>query len=221
MKGLFLRDIKLAFASGNNLVISILFFLAVVVITPFGVGPSGELLSRIGAGIVWIAALLAVLLGLDRLFQTDKEDGSLDLMIMGADFSTLALAVFVKCLAHWAGTVLPLIIISPFLTLLLNMESAASRATTLTLLLGTPAITLIGAVGAALTVALPHGGVILSVIVLPLTIPVIIFGVSAVYAVTTAALNPVTPLLFLIALTLFFAAIGPVATAAALKYTSE
>lgn len=221
MKGLFLRDIRLAFASGNNLTTSLLFFLAVIIITPFGVGPAGELLSRIGAGIVWIAALLAILLGLDRLFQTDREDGSLDVMIMGADLVTIALFVLVKCLAHWVGTVLPLVVVSPFLSLLLNMEPAAIGATVLTLLLGTPAIIMIGAVGAALTVVLPRGGVMLSVIVLPLVIPVIIFGVSAVYAVTTATLTPVTPLLFLLALTLFFSVLGPVVAAATLKYISE
>jgi len=221
MKGLFVRDIKLAFVSGNNLVVSLLFFLAVIVITPFGIGPSAELLAKTGTGILWIGALLAILLGLDRLFQTEREDGALDIMIMDADLSTLAVIVLIKCLAHWTGSILPLVIVSPFLGMMLNMEPAAIGMTMLTLLLGTPAIALIGAAGAALTVALPRGGVLLSVIVLPLAIPVLIFGVSAANAVTATVLTPVTPLLFLIALTLLFAVIGPVAAAAALKYLTE
>lgn len=221
MKGLFLRDIKLAFSSGSNLAVSLLFFLTVIITVPFGVGPSVQLLATIGSGILWIGALLAILLGLDRLFQAEREDGSLDVMIMETDFPALALAVLVKCLAHWSGTVVPLVVISPFLGMLLNMEPAAIGATALALLLGTPAITLIGAVGSALTAALPRGGVLLSVIVLPLAIPVIIFGVSATAAMTSAGLSPAAPLLLLSALTLFFAIVGPAAAAAALKYLSE
>ncbi|RCL03135.1 MAG: heme exporter protein B [Candidatus Tokpelaia sp. JSC189] len=221
MKELFLRDIRVAFSSGNNLVTNLMFFLAVIITTPLGIGPMSDVLSHISAGIVWIAALLTVLLGLDQLFQTDREEGSLDVMVMGTDLLALALIVFVKCLAHWAGTILPLIIASPFFALLLNMEWAAVGATVISLLLGTPAITFIGAVGAALTITLPRVGVMLSVIVLPLVIPVLIFGVSAVYTLTTGTLTPITPLLFLLALTLFFSVLGPTAAATTFKYMSE
>jgi len=160
------------------------------------------------------------LLGLERLFQEDKEEGSLDVMIMGKNFLTIALIIFIKCLAHWISTVLPLIIVAPFCAILLNMELFAIKATVISLLFGTFAITLIGAVGAALTIALPRGGMMLSIIVLPLLIPVLIFGVSAVHAATETAVIPITPFLFLLAITLLFSIFGPITAAVALKCTS-
>ena len=159
-----------------------LFFLAVIATIPFAVGPDLNLLARIGPAILWIGALLASLLGLDRLFQADREDGSLDLLILSADRHMLALTVLVKCLAHWTASVLPLVIAAPLLGLFMNISPQAIAAATLTLLVGTPAITFIGAVGAAVAVALPRGGLMVSVLVLPLAIPVLIFGVSASYA---------------------------------------
>jgi len=206
VKELFMRDIRLAFTSGNSLGSSFLLFLTVIVITPFAIGPSEAFLPRIGAGMIWLAILLAILLGLERLFQFDKEDGSLDAMMMDMDFTTLALSVFVKCLAHWASTVLPLVSVSPLLAILFHLDLKAISMIMLTLLLGTPAITFIGAMGAALTVTLPRGGVMLAVLVLPLAIPVIIFGMSVICAVTAVTSTPplITSLLFLIALTLFF-----------------
>lgn len=221
MLALFLRDLKLSFRAGGGALIGILFFLAVISVMPFGVGPDLNLLARIGPAMLWIGALLATLLGLDRLFQADREDGSLDLLLIGADRHMPALTVFVKCVAHWVSSVLPLVISAPMLGLFMNMDAAAIGATALTLLVGTPAIAFIGAVGAALAVALPRGGLLVSVIVLPLTIPVLIFGVSASYGATVDNEPFLAPFLILAALTLFFAILGPVAASAALKNSTD
>ncbi len=219
MIALFLRDLQLSVRAGGGALIGILFFLTVVAVTPFGVGPDLALLSRIGPAIVWIGALLAALLGLDRLFQAERDDGSLDLMLM--QDTPLVLTVLVKCAAHWTATSLPLVIASPLLGLFMNMNEMAIGATMLTLLVGTPAITFIGAVGAAVAVALPRGGLLVSVLILPLTIPVLIFGVSATYAAVVGPSPFLPPFLILIALTLFFAVIGPAAAALALRNTAD
>ncbi|MGL4490648.1 MAG: heme exporter protein CcmB [Rhizobiaceae bacterium] len=217
MRALISREFRLSLRAGTGALTGLLFFLAVVTVVPFGVGPDMKLLARIGPAILWIGALLASLLGLDRLFQIDREDGSLDLMVAGQDLISLSTTVFAKALSHWLTTVLPLIIAAPFLGLILNMEPLAIGGATLTLLIGTPAITFIGAVGAAITVSLPRGGLLVSVLILPLVIPVLIFGVSA----TSGAIEDTTPFLapFLIlcALTLFFAVLGTLAAAFALK----
>ena len=219
MKALFFRDLKLSIRSGGGALIGVLFFLTVVAVIPFGVGPDLNLLSRIGPAIVWIGALLAALLGLDRLFQAERDDGSLDILLMQE--TPLVLTVFMKCLAHWTATSLPLVIASPLLGLFMNMSETAIGATMLTLLVGSPAITFIGAVGAAVAVALPRGGLLVSILVLPLTIPVLIFGVSATYAAVEDPAPFLPPFLVLIALTLFFAVIGPAAAALALRNTSD
>ncbi|KXF78975.1 heme transporter [Paramesorhizobium deserti] len=221
MTALFIRDFRLALRAGGGALVGILFFLAVITVVPFGVGPDLALLSRIGPAMLWIGALLAALLGLDRLFQADRDDGSLDLLIMAADRHMLSVTVLVKCLAHWTATVLPLVIAAPLLGLFMNMTPTAIGATALTLLVGTPAITLIGAVGAALAVSLPRGGLLVSVIVLPLTIPVLIFGVSAAYGAMTETAPFLAPFLILAAITLFFAVIGPLAAATALKFSTD
>jgi heme exporter protein B len=221
MRSLFIRDARLGLRAGGGALVGILFFLAVIAVVPFGVGPDLKLLGRIGAAMLWIGALLATLLGLDRLFQADREDGSLDLLIIASERHMLALTVLVKCLAHWTVSVLPLVISAPLLGLFMNMEPAAIAATTLTLLIGTPAITLIGAVGAAVAVSLPRGGLLVSVIILPLTIPVLIFGVSASYGAIEDPAPFLAPLLILGAITLFFAVIGPWAAAAALKSSAD
>ncbi|MBA8817816.1 MULTISPECIES: heme exporter protein CcmB [unclassified Ochrobactrum] len=221
MLALFLRDMRLSFRAGGGALVGILFFLAVISVMPFGVGPDLNLLARIGPAMLWIGALLATLLGLDRLFQVDRDDGSLDLLLIGSDRHMLALTVLVKCIAHWASSVLPLVIASPMLGLFMNMDAAAIGATTLTLLVGTPAIAFVGAVGAALAVALPRGGLLVSVIVLPLTIPVLIFGVSASYGATVDNAPFLAPFLVLSALTLFFAVLGPLAASAALKNSAD
>ncbi|MBB6223716.1 heme exporter protein CcmB [Rhizobium leguminosarum] len=219
MTALFLRDLKLSIRAGGGALIGVLFFLTIVAVIPFGVGPDLKLLSRIGPAIVWIGALLAALLGLDRLFQAERDDGSLDLMLM--QDTPLVLTVLVKCFAHWTATSLPLVIASPLLGLFMNMDETAIGATALTLLVGSPAITFIGAVGAAVAVALPRGGLLVSILVLPLTIPVLIFGVSAAYAAVENPAPFLPPFLILIALTLFFAVIGPAAAALALRNTAD
>ncbi|CDX25921.1 heme exporter subunit; membrane component of ABC superfamily [Mesorhizobium sp. ORS 3324] len=221
MLALFLRDIRLSIRAGGGALIGVIFFLAVIATIPFGVGPDLNLLSRIGPAILWIAALLACLLGLDRLFQADREDGSLDLLVLNSDRQTLALTVLTKCLAHWTGSVLPLVVAAPLLGLFMNMEPLGIGATVLTLLIGTPAITFIGAAGAAVAVALPRGGLLISVLVLPLTIPVLIFGVSASYGAVADPAPFVQPFLILAALTLFLAVIGPLAAALALRHGTD
>ncbi|TWB51944.1 heme exporter protein B [Rhizobium sp. ERR 922] len=219
MTALFLRDLRLSVRAGGGALIGILFFLTVVAVIPFGVGPDLKLLSRIGPAIVWIGALLASLLGLDRLFQAERDDGSLDLLVMQE--TPLVLTVFIKCAAHWVATGLPLVIASPLLGLFMNMNETAIGATALTLLVGSPAITFVGAVGAAVAVALPRGGLLVSILVLPLTIPVLIFGVSATYAAVEGPQPFLPPFLILIALTLFFAVLGPAAAALALRNTTD
>ncbi|WLR92355.1 heme exporter protein CcmB [Shinella zoogloeoides] len=219
MIALLARDLKLSVRAGGGALVGVLFFMTVVAVIPFGVGPDLNLLSRIGPAILWIGALLAALLGLDRLFQAEREDGSLDLLLMQE--TPLVLTVFIKCLAHWIATGLPLVVASPLLGLFMNMDETAIGATTLTLLAGTPAITFIGAAGAAVAVALPRGGLLVSILVLPLAIPVLIFGVSAVYAAIQDPAPFLPSFLILVALNLAFAVIGPVAAAAALRLSSD
>jgi heme exporter protein B len=221
MTALFLRDLRLGIRAGGGALTGVLFFLTVIVTIPFAVGPDLNLLARIGAAILWIGALLASLLGLDRLFQADREDGSLDLMILAADRHMLALTVLVKCLAHWTASVLPLVVATPLLGLFMNIEPTGLAAATLTLLIGTPAITFIGAVGAAVAVALPRGGLMVSVLILPLAIPVLIFGVSASYAAVAEPDPFLPPFLILCALSVGFAVIGPAAAAVALRWSAD
>lgn len=221
MLALFRRDLQLGFRAGGGAAVGVLFFLSVILAIPLAIGPDLALLARIGPAILWIGALLASLLGLDRLFQADRDDGSLDLLLLSADRHPLALMVLVKCLAHWITGVLPLVVVSPLLALTMNMEPNALAASALTLLVGTPAITLIGAAGAALSVTLPRGGLLVSVLVLPLTTPVLIFGVSASHAAIAEPDPFLPPFLILCALTLFLAVVGPLAAAMALKYSSD
>ncbi|MCO5733536.1 heme exporter protein CcmB [Rhizobium sp. SSA_523] len=219
MTALLLRDLKLSIRAGGGALIGILFFLTVVAVIPFGVGPDLNLLARIGPAIVWIGALLAALLGLDRLFQTDRDDGSLDLLLMQEN--PLVLTILVKCLAHWLANVLPLVIASPLLGLFMNMDELAIGACMLTLLVGSPALTLIGAVGAAVAVTLPRGGLLVSILVLPLCIPVLIFGVSATYAAVEDPAPFLPPFLILTAITMFFAVLGPAGAALALRNAGD
>ncbi|MEL7525339.1 MAG: heme exporter protein CcmB [Pseudomonadota bacterium] len=216
---LFKRDLRLSVRIGGSALVGVLFFLAVVTVIPFGVGPDLNLLARIGPAILWIGALLATLLGLDRLFQADREDGTLDLMMMSG--RPLELVVLVKCLAHWIATGLPLVVAAPLLAVFLNLDPVSMAAVTATLFVGTPALTLIGAIGASLTVSLRRGGLLLAVLVIPLAIPVLIFGVSAADAAIHDPVPFLTPFLILCALTLIAAVIGPVASAAALRFSSD
>jgi heme exporter protein B len=219
LAALLVRDLRLAVRVGGGALIGVLFFLIVVTLMPFAIGPDLALLSRIGPAILWLGALLANLLALDRLITVDHEDGSLDLLLMAR--VPLELAVAVKALAHWLTTGLPLVIAAPFLGLLLNLDPTATGAVALTLAAGTPALTFIGLIGAALTVTLRRGGLLLAVLVLPLTVPVLIFGVAAANAAIVGPLPFGTPLSILCALTLFSIAIGPFAAAAALRHGME
>ncbi len=221
MLALYLRDVRLSIRAGGGALTGVIFFLAVIATIPFGVGPDLNLLARIGPAILWIGALLSCLLGLDRLFQADREDGSLDLLVLSADRHMTPVTVLAKCLAHWTGSVLPLVVASPLLGLFMNMEPLGIGAAALTLLVGTPAITFIGAAGAAVAVSLPRGGLLISVLVLPLTIPVLIFGVSASYGAVNDPDPFLQPFLILAALTLFLAVIGPAAAALALRHGSD
>src|SRR6201747_901448 len=171
------RDIRIALRVGGGALIGVLFFLTVVVLMPFAVGPDLKLLIRIGPAILWLGALLASLRTLDRLFTSDHDDGSLDLIVMGR--TPLELACAAKALAHWLAAGLPLVIATPVLRLLLNLDGNATLAVAATLLAGTPALTFTGMIGAALAVTLQRGGLLLAVLVLPLSIPVLIFGVAA------------------------------------------
>ncbi len=216
---LFQRDLRLSVRIGGSALVGVLFFLAVVTVIPFGVGPDLNLLARIGPAILWIGALLATLLGLDRLFQADREDGTLDLMMMAG--RPLELVVLIKCLAHWIATGLPLVVAAPLLAIFLNLDPVSMGAVTLTLLAGTPALTLIGAIGASLTVSLRRGGLLLAVLVVPLAIPVLIFGVSAADAAIHDPVPFLTPFLILCALTLIAAVVGPIASAAALRFAAD
>lgn len=219
MLALFLRDLKLSVRAGGGALIGVLFFMTIVAVIPVSVGPDLNLLARIGPAILWVGLLLSSLLGLDRLFQAEREDGSLDVMVMGE--TPLALTVLVKCAAHWVGSGLPLVLASPLLSLFMNMNEMSIAALVLTLLAGSPAITFIGAMGAAVAVSLPRGGLLVSILVLPLTIPVLIFGVSATQAAIEDPAPFLPPFLALSALTLFFAVIGPLAAAIALKNSSD
>ncbi len=219
MGALFVRDLKLSVRIGGGALMGVLFFLIVVTIFPFAVGPDLNLLSRIGPAILWIGALLATLLSLDRLFQADQEDGTLDLLLLGEH--PLELVVLVKCAAQWISTGLPLVVATPLLSLFLNIEPVGIAAVTATLMVGTPALTLIGAVGAALTVILRRGGLLLSILILPLTIPVLIFGVSASLGAVTDPAPFDTPFYILCGLSLLYLVIGPVAAAAALRSAQD
>ncbi|HLN09797.1 MAG TPA: heme exporter protein CcmB [Xanthobacteraceae bacterium] len=219
LAALLIRDMRLAVRIGGGALVGVLFFLIVVTIVPLGVGPDLMLLAHIGPAILWIGALLASLLALDRLLAADHDDGSLDLILTGR--APLELAVAVKALAHWVTTSLPLVIVAPALGLFLNLEPAAIGAVALTLLVGTPALTFIGLIGAALAVALRRGGLLLPVLVLPLTIPVLIFGVSASNAAIVGPVPFGAPFALLAALTLMSVVIGPFAAAAALRHGLE
>lgn len=219
MMALFARELKLAARVGGGALTGLLFFLAVVTIVPFGVGPDMKLLARIGPAMLWTGALLASLLGLDRLFQAEREDGSLDLLLMSQH--PVALIVFVKCLAHWVATGLPLVLAAPVFGLMMNMEAAGIAAVMATLAAGTPAVSFIGAMGAAVTVTLARGGLIIAILILPLVIPVLVFGVSASYGAVEDPAPFLPPFLILSGITLFFAVLGPLAAGLVLRSAAD
>jgi heme exporter protein B len=219
LAALLVRDMRIAVRVGGGALIGVLFFVVVVTLTPFAVGPDLALLKRIGPAILWLAALLASLLALDRLFASDHEDGSLDLILTGG--APLELVIAAKGLAHWLTTAVPLIVAAPLVGLLLDIESPAQVGLVLTLLVGTPALTFIGIIGAAIAVTLRRGGLLLAIIVLPLTVPVLIFGVAAANAAVAGPVPFGTPFTVLCALTLASLVIGPFAAAAALRLDIE
>jgi heme exporter protein B len=216
LRAILVRDMRLAVRIGGGALIGVLFFLVVVALIPLAVGPNLVLLKRIGPAILWLGALLASLLALDRLFAADHEDGSLDLILMGT--APLELTVAAKGLAHWITTGLPLVVAVPVLGLLLDLDPIAIGTVALTLLVGTPALTFIGLIGAAIAVVLRRGGLLLPVLVLPLTVPVLIFGVSAAEAVIVGPGSFPTPFMILCAFTLASLVIGPIAAAATLRH---
>ncbi|MEZ2409944.1 heme exporter protein B [Bosea sp. OAE752] len=209
------RDLALAARAGGGGELALVFFLTLVVLVPFALGPDLNLLSRIGPAILWLGALLSVLIGLDRLFQSDEEDGSLELMRASA--LPLEGAVLAKGLAHWLTTGLPLALVSPLLGLLVALPGEAVLPLFATLLVGTPALSFIGAAGAALAASLRRGGLIVPVLVAPLTIPVLIFGVSAANAALGGTVPFRTPFVILVALSLAAIVVGTLAAAAALR----
>ncbi|MCO8145373.1 heme exporter protein CcmB [Rhodovulum tesquicola] len=214
MIALLIRDLALAIRAGGGFGLGLAFFLIVVVLVPFGVGPESAILSRIAPGILWVGALLACLLSLDRIFALDFEDGSLDLLATAP--IPLEGVVAMKAAAHWVTTGLPLTLAAPGLGLLLSLDPAAYGWLVLSLALGTPALSMIGTFGAALTVGLKRGGLLLSLLVLPLYVPTLIFGAEAVVRGAAGQANA-TPLLMLAGITLATLALLPFAAAAAIR----
>ena len=209
-RAMLLRELRLALRGGGDMLTLVLFFVIVGAIVPFAVGPDRELLARIAPGVVWIAAFLAMLLGLDRLFRPDHEDGAL-ILLRQAELP-LSAVVAAKLIVHWVVSALPLLVASPFLAMLLAMDVATFWRTLLSLLLGTPALAAFGAVGAAVTVSIRRGGLIAPILIAPLSIPVLIFGTGSITATQSGA-----ALLFLAALSLMATALSPFAAALAIS----
>jgi heme exporter protein B len=216
--GLFWCELRLSLRQGGDIGLVLAFFVLAVLLFPFGVGPEPELLGRIGAGIIWVAALLAAVLSLDRLFAADHADGGLDLIALS--LSPLELVVLAKGAAHWVTTGLPLTLISPVLAIFVDLDPAAIPVLTLGLLIGTPALSLLGAIAAALTLGARRPGILVSLLVLPLYLPVLIFATGAVEA-SLAADGARAHLLLLGAVTLAALPLAPLAAAAALRQALE
>ena len=211
------RDVRLAFAGGGSAATALGFYLVVVALIPLGIGPDLGLLARIAPGVLWVALLLAALLSLPRMFEADHEDGALDVLATGP--LPLELVVVAKSLAHWLTVGLPLALISPVLGLLLNLDLSAAPALVATMLAGTPAVSCIGALGAALALGARKGGLLLALLVLPLYIPTLIFGILALDAVpgSTGTGLLTAPGLILAAISCVMIATAPIAAAAALR----
>ena len=214
MIALLMRDLRLALRAGGGFGLGLAFFLIVTTLVPFSVGPESDLLGRIAPGVLWLGALLACLLSLDRLLALDYEDGTLDLLLTAP--LPLEAAVSIKALAHWLTTGLPLVIAAPLLGVLLNLPVGGYGWLLVSLALGTPALSVIGTFGAALTVGIKRGGLLLSLLVLPLYVPTLIFGAEAARR-GAAGLDPSTSLLLLAAITLGTIACMPFASAAVLR----
>ena len=212
------RDLRLAFRRGGEVMLTVMFFLITVTLFPLGIGPEPAVLARIAPGVLWVAALLAATISLDRLFRADHEDGSLDLMAVAP--MPLEMTVLAKALAHWLTTGLPLTIAAPLLALMLQLSVESWPVLIATMALGTPTLSLVGAIGASLTLGARRGGVLASLIVLPLFIPVLIFGTSAISA-ALSGLESGPALLVMGAFLLAALPLAPFATAAALRLALE
>ncbi|MDB5615690.1 MAG: Heme exporter protein [Devosia sp.] len=213
-RAMLVRELRLALRGGGDVLTLVLFFVIVGAIVPFAVGPDKALLARIAPGIVWIAAFLAMLLGLDRLFRPDHEDGSL--ILLRQSELPLSMVIAAKLIVHWLVSALPLIIASPLLAVLLSMEGEALWRTILSLLLGSPALAAFGAIGAAVTVSIRRGGLIAPILIAPLSIPVLIFGTGSITATQSGA-----AMLFLAALSLMAVALAPFAAALAISSAED
>ncbi|WP_019219151.1 heme exporter protein CcmB [Bartonella florencae] len=221
MKALFWRDLKLTLAPQASSLTGLLFFIAVIMITPFAIGPNPKVLAQIGPGILWFGALLAGLLNLNKLFQADYDDGNLDQFILSGQRQSFMLIILTKCLAHWVATMLPLIAATPILAFMLYLDAMTIFITILTLLCGTPAIIFIGAIGAALATSLSNSTLLIFIIILPWIIPIMIFGVSAATAPQNPDISSLTPLIFLIAFSLLLSLFSSFVAARTLKLLSE
>lgn len=212
------RDVRLAWSQGGGALLAVGFFLIAVSLFPFGIGPAPQTLARIAAGVIWVVALFAVVISLDRLYQADFEDGSLEDLLLSPLGSLGVVAA--KVLAHWLSTTLPLALVAPMLGVLLNLSDNAYAPLMLSLLIGTPALSLIGSVGASLTVAVRRGGVLMLLLILPLYVPTLIFGVGAVDAAATFT-DPMPHFALLGATTFIAVIVGLFASAAALRLAME
>ena len=208
------RDLLLVMRQGSDAFVVLIFFVVTVTLFPLGVGPDPLILQNLASGIVWVSALLAAMLSLDRLFQTDYDDGSLELLVLSP--YPLELVVLCKCLVHWLTTGLPIMLISPVLALMLNIKTGAFLYLISSMALGTPIISLLGAVGAALVLGSRRSGVLIALLIIPLTIPILLFGVAAIQA-ATEGYSASSPLMFLGALLLFSIALCPWVIASSLR----
>jgi heme exporter protein B len=215
---LFLHDLRLQLRQGADLIAPVSFFVLATLLVPLGIGPETNLLARVAPGMIWVTALLATLLALDRLFQRDFEDGSLDLLALSP--LPLELAVLAKIAAHWVTTGLPLLVAAPVLGLMLGLDPASYGTLEISLILGTPVLSLIGGFGAAVTLGARRGGALLAVLILPLYIPVLIFATSAIGA-SAQGLPPQPHLLLLASFLVLGLALVPFAAAAALRNALE
>jgi heme exporter protein B len=218
LKAVFLKDLALAYRQRAELMQPLMFFVLVITLFPLAIGPNLETLQRIGGGVIWVAAILSLLLGMERMFRDDFADGSLEQYILSP--TPLYMIVVVKVLAHWLMHIVPLFLISPLLAVFLNLTMDMYVALMLTLLLGTPLISFVGAIGVALTVGLHRGGVLLALLLIPIFIPLLIFATSAIES--ASMLLPYHPQLAIIAaLLLFSVALSPMAIAYSLKVSQN
>jgi heme exporter protein B len=208
------RDLSLVMRQGSDAFVVLIFFIVTVTLFPLGVSPDPLILQNLASGIVWVGALLAAMLSLDRLFQTDYDDGSLELLVLSP--YPLEIVVLCKCFVHWLTTGLPIMVISPVLALMLNIKTGAFLYLITSMALGTPVISLLGAVGAALVLGSRRSGVLIALLIIPLTIPILLFGVGAIQA-ATEGYSASSPLMFLGAFLLFSIALCPWVIASSLR----